>query len=59
MGGWLRRSPAGGARGGDRALSPAWPWISSACWKVGRLTHSISGWVMPPIARSWIESEHI
>ena len=33
--------------------------ISSACWKVGRFTHSISGCVMAPIARNWIESEHI
>ena len=27
-----------------------WPWISTACWKVGRLTQGISGWVIPPTA---------
>ena len=35
------------------------PTSSSACWNVGRLTHSISGWVIAPSARNWIESEHI
>ena len=33
--------------------------ISTACWNVGRLIHSISGCVIAPIARNWIESEHI
>src|ERR1700759_614247 len=37
---------------------PAFPWISSACWKVGRLTHSIRGWLIAPMARNWMESWH-
>ena len=48
-----------GRRGRDESMRPAWPWISSACWNVGRFTHSISGWVITPIGRNWIESEHI
>jgi len=44
--------------GSGRYLGP-WPWISSACWNVGRLTHSIRGWLITPIGRNWIESEHI
>ena len=35
------------------------PRISTACWKVGRLIHSISGCVIAPIALNWMESEHI
>ena len=33
-----------------------WPWISTACWKVGRLTQGMFGWVIAPIALKPISS---
>ncbi len=49
------------ARAGTRALAyrgPC-PCTETACWNVGRLIHSISGWLTAPTTRNWIASEHI
>ena len=44
-----------GARGHAAAIGACgrvylWPWIWTACWKVGRLTQGMCGWVIAPTA---------